>query len=88
MPQIPSPKPNETAAETWERQMAEYPHNHAAGDGEPFISRSVTQDATETPCPDCGRRTSGRAYVHGLNCPNYQPHPDSIAAHPEYAPTH
>lgn len=78
---IPAPKSDETANEVHARQMAEYPHNHGAGLGEPFISRNVTQDHAETPCVECGRRTAGESYAHEIGCSGYLPHPDSIAGH-------
>lgn len=81
---VPAPKSDETPAELHARQLAEYPHNHGAGQGEPFISRSVTQDAAETPCTECGRRTAGESFAHEIGCSGYQPHPDSIAGQPGY----
>jgi hypothetical protein len=82
---IPAPKADETPNECQARQLAEYDHNHAAGQIPVFINRSVTQDHAETPCKVCGRRTSGESYAHEIGCIGYAPHPDSIAGRPGYA---
>lgn len=81
---VPAPKSDETPGELRDRQLAEYDHNHAAGQIPVFINRSVTQDHAETPCTVCGRRTAGESYAHEIGCIGYQPHPDSIAGQPGY----
>ncbi len=53
-----------------------------------------TQDALGPNCDTCGRtiipRTSGgtiaEPWQHALDCPEYLPHPDSIAGQPGYVP--
>jgi hypothetical protein len=81
---IPAPKADESPHELHTRHLAEYDHNHAAGQIPDFINRNVTQDHAEAPCEECGRRTAGQAYAHGLACSEYTPHPDSIAGQPGY----
>lgn len=82
--QVPAPKADETPNELRDRQMAEYDHNHAAGQIPVFISRAAMQDHLETPCEVCGRRTAGQSYSHEIGCSKYVPHPDSIAGQPGY----
>jgi predicted RNA-binding Zn-ribbon protein involved in translation (DUF1610 family) len=53
------------------------------------------QDAVGPNCPTCGRtvipRTSGgtvaEPWQHTTACPDYRPHPDSIAGQPGYTPS-
>jgi hypothetical protein len=77
-----APKSDETANEIRGRHLAEYDHNHSAGQIPDFINRNVTQDHAEPPCVECGRRTAGESYAHEIGCSGYLPHPDSIAGQP------
>lgn len=81
---IPAPKPDETPNELRARLLAEYDHNHAAGQIPVFINRSATQDHAEAPCEVCDRRVAGQSYSHEIACSNYEPHPDSIAGQSGY----
>jgi len=65
-----------TADERRARRLAEYDHNHTP-DGH-FIQRVGLQDATTPGCPDCGL-TAPEPWAHALGCPQYSPHPNSIA---------
>jgi len=44
-----------------------------------FIKLGVMQDALEVPCVVCGKRTGGESWAHKWGCPEYRPHPSSIA---------
>jgi hypothetical protein len=52
------------------------------------------QDELGPNCPDCGRTTIPRAdggtiaelWQHAVDCPEYLPHPDTIAGQPGYNP--
>lgn len=59
------------------------------------INLGVTQDALGPNCDSCGRTIIPRAsggtvaepWQHAIDCPNYLPHPDSIAGQPDYTPS-
>ncbi|MFH5822277.1 hypothetical protein [Georgenia sp. AZ-5] len=57
------------------------PRDHNTDMAGAYIYRGALQDALELPCEHCGKRTNGQAYSHDLECPNYRPHPSSVAAH-------
>lgn len=67
----------ETADERRARQLREYGHDHDRA-GHPLY-RIGLQDASEPGCPDCGL-TAPEPWAHALDCPQYSPHPQSIAA--------
>lgn len=58
------------------------------------INLAFAQDAAGPNCSTCGRtvfpRNGGNVaepWQHAIECPKYQPHPDSIAGQPGYVPT-
>lgn len=60
-----------------------------------YINIVPTQDALGPHCDSCGRsvfpRRSGgtepERWQHAIDCPEYQPHPDTIAGQPGYVPS-
>ena len=59
-------------------------HDHTYTPSEKYITLTVVQDAMEAPCEHCGKRTQGQyatpqAWAHELDCPEYRPHPSSVA---------
>jgi hypothetical protein len=61
-------------------ELDTFQHTHAA-DGHQLQTAGFL-DAAEPACPDCGLHVGGLKlpYQHHRDCPQYAPHPNSIAA--------
>ncbi|GAB3754827.1 hypothetical protein GCM10027591_03770 [Zhihengliuella somnathii] len=74
------------------RHLHTYDHTHTPNGA--FLALATAQSAGNDPkCADCKRTIITRAHTgtpepwqHAIECPNYEPHPNSIAGQPGYQP--